>query len=297
MADYKQIGKNIRSLRLYFGESQEQLGDVIKVSKTAITNYEKGNRELSQEKLTAIAKHFMITVDELMYMDLSKIGSFAANNEFWKYIEIILPIVSSEKAKSNINFKTAFVKHQDGYSLLKKEDPKGLEMLIDSIDDYLIAYEDEKSKTESAVNIIAWYTLVLLSIKNVPTLFEEKNAVIQNLMKKDHNLKRIVDESNCDSDFINDSKDALKELYSSEIVDKINEMKTIVKRSNEWSDLADYYLSLHFIWNIVENELNWAFNQRIGLEMMFTFASVGNHYAISYIASIRALSNSKVHKM
>lgn len=179
MADYKQIGKNIRSLRLYFGESQEQLGDVIKVSKTAITNYEKGNRELSQEKLTAIAKHFMITVDELMYMDLSKIGSFAANNEFWKYIEIILPIVSSEKAKSNINFKTAFVKHQDGYSLLKKEDPKGLEMLIDSIDDYLIAYEDEKSKTESAVNIIAWYTLVLLSIKNVPTLFEEKNAVIQ----------------------------------------------------------------------------------------------------------------------
>ena len=290
MADYKQIWKNIRGLRLYYGESQEKLGEVIGVSKTAITNYEKGNRELSQEKLTAIAKHFMITVDELMYMDFSKIGNFAANNDFWKYIEIMLPIVSSERAMTNDHFRTAFKKQQKGYSLLTKEDTEGLILQCESFDDYLIAYEDERSKTESAVNLIAWYYLVLFSLKSVPSFLKEKPAILQHGMRRDNKLKRMVEESNYDSDFITGSKDIVKELYSSEMVDKINQMKILVKRSEKWSDLADYYLSLQFVWNLVDNDLNWAYNQRIGIEMMFTFASVGNQYAISYIDSLRALS-------
>lgn len=47
-------------------------------------------------------------------------------------------------------------------------------------------------------------------------------------------------------------------------------MYTIIKKSPNWSDLADYYLALQYIWNLVDNDLDWGFNQRIGMEIHIT---------------------------
>ena len=78
----------------------------------------------------------------------------------------------------------------------------------------------------------------------------------------------------------------------------LSEMLTVVKRSKDWSDLADYYLALQYIWNLVDNDLDWGFNQRIGVEMMDAFITVKNIYAARFMKysldSIQGVSSQSV---
>lgn len=86
-----------------------------------------------------------------------------------------------------------------------------------------------------------------------------------------------------DQSFEADAEELLDEIYNEEIKNEISEMLTVVKRSKDWSDLADYYLALQYVWNLVDNDLGWGFNQRIGIEMMVAFNSVNNRYAARFL--------------
>ena len=79
MSDTKRIGKNIRVLRKAYGETQEALGVVLNVEKNTISNYENG-REPNREILAAIAKYYMVSVEELVSCDLSEIGKITVDN-------------------------------------------------------------------------------------------------------------------------------------------------------------------------------------------------------------------------
>ena len=121
MSDLKQLGANIRSLRVAYGETQEQLGIAICVEKNTVSYYENGKREPNKEILAAIAIHYMVSVEELLHSDFTKIRKITVDKDaFWKNIDIILPIVSSERALKNENFKKAFDAHKDFYDELRK---------------------------------------------------------------------------------------------------------------------------------------------------------------------------------
>ena len=90
-----------------------------------------------------------------------------------------------------------------------------------------------------------------------------------------------------------DLKEILGEIADKETRELITDMLTKVKESKQWSELADYYLALQYTWNLVDNDLDHGFNQRIGIEMMSAFASVKNSYAARYLKFIvRAISGS-----
>ena len=60
------FGKNLRALRVMAGETQTELGEIIGVSKTAITNYEQGTRAPDLEALKEMAAHYGVSVDYLL---------------------------------------------------------------------------------------------------------------------------------------------------------------------------------------------------------------------------------------
>lgn len=80
----KDIGKKIKSLRLSYGMTQEELANKANVSKSIISAYEKGNRNPSFEVLEKIAEIF--NVKEVYFfetdetnenmLDLSKLDSY-----------------------------------------------------------------------------------------------------------------------------------------------------------------------------------------------------------------------------
>lgn len=64
------LNTNIRYLRLINNESQEDLSKVINKGYTSIGNYEKGIRNPDYMDLYLIAKHYNISVDDLIKKDL-----------------------------------------------------------------------------------------------------------------------------------------------------------------------------------------------------------------------------------
>ena len=63
----KQIGKNIKKHRLEKGMTQDQLAEKLNVTRQAVSNWETGKTQPSIETLTAMATHFDISVEALIY--------------------------------------------------------------------------------------------------------------------------------------------------------------------------------------------------------------------------------------
>lgn len=58
--------KNFRKLRKGFGLTQEQMAKILHVSRTAVSNYERGRMEPSIQTLKDIAQFFGISLDWLL---------------------------------------------------------------------------------------------------------------------------------------------------------------------------------------------------------------------------------------
>jgi len=69
----QRLGKNIRCIRVAYGESQEKLGEAIGVEKNTVSYYENGKREPNKDILRAIAVHYMVSVEELLTGDFSSL--------------------------------------------------------------------------------------------------------------------------------------------------------------------------------------------------------------------------------
>lgn len=57
---------NLRELRTTKGLTQQQLGEIFHISRTAISNYETGKIEPSIKMILEISKFFGISVDQLL---------------------------------------------------------------------------------------------------------------------------------------------------------------------------------------------------------------------------------------
>lgn len=282
MADSVRLGNNIRSLRKAYGETQEELGAALNVEKNTISYYENGKREPNKDMLAEIAKHYMVSVEELMFCDLSEIGAITVdNNAIWKNIDIVLPIVVSEEAMKNEHFRRAYKYHREFYDELHKIKLDGIDHIDVCIDEYREAYEDKKIKPEAAANLLAIWSLMLMMIKTAPLAMKNRSAALMQVAARDPKAREIIDNPN--PDFEKDAQEAAAGLDDPEMVEMLDELKTTIKRSKSWSDLADYYLALQYIWNIVNNDLGWDFNRRIGVEMLNSFVSVGNVYAARFL--------------
>lgn len=62
----KSIGARIRELRKENGESQEDIKNLLYVTRAAVANYENGSREPNIETLCILAEHFNVTLDYLI---------------------------------------------------------------------------------------------------------------------------------------------------------------------------------------------------------------------------------------
>ena len=155
MNETQRLGRNIKALRNAHGESQEKLGYAIGVEKNAISYYENGKREPSKEVIASIAKYYMVSVEELLYSDLSGLGNISVDpNIIWEHIDIVFPVISSEVALKNNHFKKAFDLHNAVFNQLKRLNLDNVDKLSDCVDEYYEALNETNSKVESAGNIL-----------------------------------------------------------------------------------------------------------------------------------------------
>ena len=54
-------------------------------------------------------------------------------------------------------------------------------------------------------------------------------------------------------------------------------------------DLADYYMALRYVIGMVANDYSDDLNKTIGMEMLLSFAELGNKYVIRYFKAVKSL--------
>ncbi|MBE5868643.1 MAG: helix-turn-helix transcriptional regulator [Lachnospiraceae bacterium] len=81
---FYKVGNNIKYLRDALGETQDQLGLAIGESKSSVSQVETGIRPPTLDFLIKLAKHFCITIDEILFSDLSYIPNFCSESHFLK---------------------------------------------------------------------------------------------------------------------------------------------------------------------------------------------------------------------
>lgn len=275
------LGNNIRCMRVAYGETQEQLGAIIGVEKSAISQYEY-DRAPSKDLLSAIAKHYMLSIEELMSSDFSGIVKIDVNpNVFWQNIDIIFPIISTDEAMRNEHFCNAYAIHKSFFSDLKLVHLENIDAMDVCVEEYLIAYKEYGIKEVTAANLLGLWHLMIMILKRVPTMLNDKPAPLRQIMAKNAKIERIVEDA--DPSFKKVADDLLREFDTPEINNTLSEFMIVIKKSLVWSDLADYYLAFQYYLGIIDNGLSVEYNVRVGFEMLTMFVSVDNLYAARFL--------------
>jgi len=274
------IGKNIKRLRLAFGLTQKELADKINVAENYISMFEKGTRVPTAEIQNALANCFHITIEELNNgtgeCDIkAKDLHFTLENNN-ALIDAMFPVVSSEEAEHNAEFKIAYNAH---INILKKI-KKGENITQDKINDCIEKYSETCGETElleASANLVGILLLVcsLISDENTEKfgkqVFDYGHASSSAL--KTFYLRKGTEKP----EYIEQRR-----TFADDSFEEVVELLKQLKRSPKWADLADFYMALRHIVGFVGNEYGEEINNLIGSNMMEMFTITGNEYALNF---------------
>ena len=276
------ISKNIKSLRIAYGESQLDLALSIELdSPNAIANYEKGIRIPKPEIRKRIAKHYRITEEELMYSDFSGLHfpkSIFGDKE--KMIEMSLemfPVIKTEQAIRNAEFRTGFEAHLRIIEAMKNS-------ITGNDSDYDVCFEsyDKCEMPEATANILGLFLLLEIFMKN-QWMRDGAEALSKNRINGDELLKKYYLKDFDDMSESQGFSEDMNEREMSEFEECISDLLKELRKHSEWSDLVDYYVAIRYLHGCVDNSQTDEMNKAIGGEMLLVFAQFGNVYAKKFL--------------
>lgn len=286
------ICANIRFLRKLYGESPEDLGEVLHCGRTAVYNYET-IRIPDHETLVAIANHYSISVEMLMKVDLSDLDNFNLRfdpNAFFRSILNIMPVYLPKNKPEDQAFNAAIEYQQklfEAFSYIKFSNQNSIEVAFDKLfsDDsseclsLYPKYYDSEYKAIASANYLSLIFLFWVFFSSIERMKDHPAYLhtmeLQSLIKA-RDVDAMVGDIN---DEILNSCDEFRDEY----YDEVNKMIRALKNEPHWSDLADYYIALRYTTGFVNNGLESTFNNHIGMELMTTYASLGNSIAICFL--------------
>ncbi|GEM_PF-30055 len=103
--DYKEIGKNIRLMRIRHGISQSELAQRLDVSQTHMSNLEHGRVSVSLRVLLRLAHFFKCSVDTLLGSVLQGHVVPEVNNDGYDIedLALLLKVLKQKKSRSDVN--------------------------------------------------------------------------------------------------------------------------------------------------------------------------------------------------
>ncbi|OPZ87911.1 MAG: Helix-turn-helix domain protein [Firmicutes bacterium ADurb.Bin419] len=282
------INKNIRNLRIAYGETQMDLAYAIGLDSTgAISNYENGSRTPNSDVRKKIAVHYRITEDELMYGDFSRANvvsfPFDDTDKMKELATTVLPIICTDEALRDPLFRKGYEYHTRIYRNMKESEDfeeKDIDICLDA---YNESHESNYT-LESAANCLWWYLLFGIVMTN-GRVFDGVELLEKKQIKKAEFIKNYI-LYNSDSDYYNEDEAQLKRERQKFIEDGEKDIVSLLRKlkaSPKWSDLADYYTALRYSFYLVNNNLSDNMNQTVGGEMMWAIATLGNKYAKAFL--------------
>lgn len=283
------LASNLKHLRKSYGETQEELAKALYLEKNTISQYESGSRKPDEETLKGIAKRYGVTMDSLLYEDLSFVPDMLA---YYSDIDSNFLMVSGffpiYRLDRRFDTKTirAFEAHKQ---LLFGSSEVDIDLIIEAYDEAYDKFDiDSDEFLVIAVNLLSLCILLYSSIFN-----EASVKQIEDFLLKDKKSKKEISSFvlNVVLPSFNDN-----EVRSPQFKRDLNEgllyLIEILKESRKYSKVADYFFALRYMFNLVDNDYDYATNQLIGSELINGLSRLNNPYAKKFIQI-----GKKVHKL
>ena len=288
---YYKIGNNIRALRNAYGETQEELAEIIHVKKQTISNYEKGIRLPDRDVLTKIANHYLVSVENLENENFS--DSLMFNFTYNDAIEIFknaFPIMKPDDSDEDINFKNAYDLHLNIINKIFEEKENAWDDYEKCASLYVESIENNNSP-KSAANIL-WF---LLAFGGIFSINDNSTSIyaLKQFQKSKIDHKEFI-RSCClrDEKFI--TKESKQDLERIEFINYVHETiiecLCILRNHNNYFDLYEYYLAFFYYNNCFDSSLSFQESKLIGNSMLETLFRFKNKYAINFFRTINKYS-------
>lgn len=280
-SDDNYLGKNVKLLRKSYGETMEKLAGFLKVDPSAVSRWEKGERQPEYRTLQKIATHYHVTVDDLFSAESinpQSIVFLEKTEEGWDLVNALYPIVFSEKAKNDPNFNNGYKNELLFFKLVKNNNPAAFDILLKCIDLYCDSYIN-LSTIESCCNLVGLLLLLWNSIVS-----DEAHNAMEKVYRTDSLSSTIKKISLGYIPLRSQEENELRAELLKQYDKPMDDLLKIIKRSNEWGDLADYYLAVRYMVDMVDNGNDAMINEKIGTELLSSFALMGNDYALNLLA-------------
>ena len=271
------LGENIKRLRLGFGETQEEIGEVIGVSKQVIYSYEKNRTQPDKLALAAICNHFMISVDELLTCEIPKVEVFVADPKYvFSKIDVFFPMLEVDRCM-NESMKKAEVLRNAIFSELRILDLSHLNLICECLEAYENAFLDEKCRVYAAANYVGMWSLLLIALKIVPVSMKDIPLFVT-IDTGEGKMRPFTEEMYGEeaAGVYRSLRERKKDVFYDECLSYIRGIGSL-------SDLGYFYLASSYLWGTVENEHSINVNRRLGREMMRSYAKIGNPYAMAFL--------------
>ena len=289
--DYSRLGWNIKCLRESFGETLDDLKNAIGANSTGtISFYESGKKIPNRNTLLKIAKHYRVTVNDLLNNDFSCLNSL---NLFELYrnesamtaliMGTVFPAVVSSDAMKCKSFELAYKLHY--YLMLQLKDGKSFDSKLSQLCVSLYQDAELEEIPEATANLLWWKFIegitilgltpkVLQSIKDgQPTQIDVDDYI------KNQYLWKVEDS---DDDIYHKIEEAKAE-YNKEMEPEYTRLLKKLKHSSGYSELADYYSAIRYLIGLVDNHLTREMNAVVGSEMIAALDKMENKYVSSFL--------------
>lgn len=283
------IAKNIRDIRKAHGETQSDLASAINVSETAVGNYETGARQPDMQTIQAIAEHYGFPVDRLLNEDFSQMDFKLSTLTWEKAMDVMavqFPIICTDKAMQDPNFAEGYRRTQEIWSKVKEGQAGIMRSFIESaFQKYEDAIIDNNELVEAVANTL-WLTFLVYALMPDEHSVKMGEAVLfGKSLKKDFVKNYVLKDANP----ISKENAENKRAYVADSQETVIALIHILKESDEYADLADYYMALRYVIGMVANDYSDDLNKTIGMEMLLSFAELGNKYVIRYFKAVKTL--------
>ncbi|MBQ2956766.1 MAG: helix-turn-helix transcriptional regulator [Clostridia bacterium] len=274
--------ENLKSLKEARGCTYEQLGQAIspesRILKETISKWISGSVKPSHDMLYRIAQYFDVTMEQLLYADFSNIPSEKRPVTHITLLDIhkaFLLYITSPEAEKDIYF-------HKGYQLTcivwnKMAEGKSADRELYGAIDYYDQSIQHNHTPESACNLISCLLLLWCNIYN--------DKIKDNLQKRLNgaDISGVIEKAFIgETPFLTPEELHKRELFLCICDESLNNYLMLLKNSEKYSPLADFYLAVRYMFSCIVNDSTHAINRKIGREMMLSFAKSGNMYALNW---------------
>jgi len=280
------VAKNFKFLQKHFKDSQKSLAVLLGVTQSMISDYQSGKKQVSVEKLKKISNRYNVSVDDLIYKDLSLEYDFPQTidlRDFETFCENIFPFYTSSISKNNENFRRAYEIVNVTLNTDNIEEIYGKTVVLEHAITLFKRAWEECSTYVALSNSISIILLIYSMYSNrdmIKVVNEQLSKDCIDLFEIEERLHLETRKEMYESSYI-EKKKFIYEKYESFLYNNIK----LLKNNPNFSELGDYYLALCYFVGF-DDAIEYELSLKIGGCLLYQLCRLGNKYANRLFESI-----------